>query len=71
VISAIAQYLSWRFKLLFLFLFGMVVAGACAFWVAGLIVHLGLLDERAAQLAMTVVFFVALIGGAWAYDRFR
>jgi hypothetical protein len=65
------QYLLWRFKMVLLILFGMIVAGAAAFWVAGLIVHSGVLDEKAAQLAMTAIFFVALIGGAWAYDRFR
>jgi hypothetical protein len=36
---------------------------------AAVTVHLGL-DENASELAMTVAFFVVLIGGAWAYDRF-
>jgi hypothetical protein len=71
VINAIAQYLLWRFKLVPLILFGMVVAGTGAYMIAGLMVRFGLLDEKAAQLAMTAIFFVALIGGAWAYDRFR
>ena len=64
------QILFRRFKLILLFLFGMVMAGIGAHGFGTLTTHLGL-DEKTTQLAMTVAFFVVLIGGAWAYDRFR
>lgn len=64
-----AQFVGRRIAQRALILFAMVAAGLFAVAIAADLTRFGV-SEKSSELAMTIAFFAAIVGGVWAYGRF-